>query len=435
MSFTRHFPSKDATRHSHDQAAQRWWTYRVSTLFYYLPHLNDRAVSFYWILFLVTDDTQDAHAMQSTTHFEPHPTLTHHGSETRSTDTELVERYDELTRSMKVSWTGHHHLIRMLGRGGQGEVYLTEYRGTDGFTVPVAMKVFSPERFKDRRAYEEAMTRVASIASSVALIQHDNLLDVQNFFERDRIRIMMMEWVDGYDLRQLVAPPCLNLLNENLPEYRWNYINEVIITEGVENSRFKAGVAVAIVRECLAALAALHREGIVHGDVKPANIMLKRSGHAKLIDMGSAFMYDDPPRDRECTPIYAPPEVLESHTSSPQSDLASLGYVLIELLSGQNVFKECESLRDLLKAKRELPKRLHHVLPDELVENKLLMNLILGLIAPDPSRRFLSAEAAEHEHGAAEFHRQLIMSDMATEYDNDIRLWLEELRGLESENE
>jgi serine/threonine-protein kinase len=373
--------------------------------------------------------------MQSTTHFEPHPTLTPQGSAGRKHDSELVERYDELTRSMKVSWTGHHHLIRMLGRGGQGEVYLTEYRGTDGFTVPVAMKVFSPERFADRRAYEDAMGRVAEIASQVALIQHDNLLDVQNFFERDRIRIMMMEWVDGYDLRQLVAPQCLQLLHENLPEVRWNYINEVIITEGVDNSRFKAGVAVAIVRECLAALAALHREGIVHGDVKPANIMLKRSGHAKLIDMGSAFKYKDPPRERECTPIYAPPEVLEANTSTPQSDLASLGYVLIELLSGQNVFAGLDSLRELLKAKRELPKRLHEVLPEELLDNQILMNLILGLIAPDPNKRFPTAEAAEHEHGAAEFHRQLIMTDMATEYDNDIRLWLEELRGLESENE
>ncbi|QDT11712.1 serine/threonine protein kinase [Planctomycetes bacterium K23_9] len=373
--------------------------------------------------------------MQATTHFEPHPTLTHHGSEARSNDAELLKRYDELTRSKKVSWTGHHHLIRMLGRGGQGEVYLTEYRGTDGFTVPVAMKVFSPERFADRRAYDEAMARVASIASSVALIQHDNLLDVQNFFERDRIRIMMMEWIDGYDLRQLVAPPCLNLLQEHLPDYRWEYINQVIITEGIENSRFKAGVAVAIVRECLAALAALHREDIVHGDVKPANIMLKRSGHAKLIDMGSAFNYKNPPRDRECTPIYAPPEVLESNTSSPQSDLASLGYVLIELLSGQNVFSSCENMTDLLRAKRELPKKLHQVLPEELIDNDLLMNLILGLIAPDPNKRFPTAEAAEHEHGAAEFHRQLIITDMATEYDNDIRLWLEELRGFESENE
>ena len=372
--------------------------------------------------------------MQSTTRYDPNPTVTQHGSTSGQTDPELLNRYEELTAGGKVSWTGHHHMIRLLGRGGQGEVYLTEYRGTDGFTVPVAMKIFSPERYVDGRAYEEAMGRVASIASRIALIQHDNLLDVQNFFERRCIRIMMMEWVDGYDLRQLTSPRCLELLDGRVSQRRWNYINEVILTEGPEQSRFKAGVAVAIVRECLAALAALHREGIVHGDVKPANIMLKRSGHAKLIDMGSAFQYISPPRERECTPLYAPPEVLENYESTPRSDLASVGYVLIELLSGINIFAGHDKLRDLLRAKYELPSRLADVLPEEVLRNELLMNFLRGLIAPDPNRRFPNAEAAVHvDQGAAAFHRQLIMSDMATEYDNDIRLWLEELRRLESE--
>ena len=53
--------------------------------------------------------------------------------------------------------------------------------------------------------------------------------------------------------------------------------------------RVKPGIAIAIVRDCLAALAALHREGIVHGDLKPSNIMLKRTGNAKIVDIGSAF--------------------------------------------------------------------------------------------------------------------------------------------------
>jgi len=371
--------------------------------------------------------------MHSTTRYEPNPTITLEGSQVNNADTSLVSRYDELTRSSKISWTGHHRLRRLLGRGGQGEVYLTEHRGTDGFTVPVAMKIFSPERYSDARAYGEAMRRVASIAERVALIQHDNLLDVQNFFERDRIRIMMMEWVDGYDLRQLTSPQCLQLLRGHLGIKRWAYINEVIITEGIEQSRFKAGVAVAIVRECLAALAALHREGIVHADVKPSNIMLKRSGHAKLIDMGSAFDYRSPPRERECTPMYAAPEILDNQEATPRSDLASVGYVLIEMLSGISPFAGKTKLKDLLQAKRQLPSRLEYILPEDVLCNDLLMNFLQGMIAPDPNRRFPDAEAAEHvDQGAAAFHRQLILGDMATEYDNDIRVWLEELRKLEN---
>jgi eukaryotic-like serine/threonine-protein kinase len=370
--------------------------------------------------------------MQSTTRHEPHPTLTFQGTSVEESDAKLVAAYESLISSQKLSWTGHYHLLKLLGRGGQGEVYLSEYRGTDDFTVPVAIKIFSPERYTCARRYEEAMSRIAKTAARVALIQHDNVLDVQNFFERDRIRVMIMEWVDGYDLRRLVMPECLQALHGKVSARRWNYINEVILTEGPVQSRFKAGVAVAIVRECLGALAALHREGVVHGDVKPANIMLKRTGHAKLIDMGSAFDFNNPPRDRDCTPIYAAPEVLENNDASPRSDLASAGYVLVELLSGQNPFPGEMNLRELLEAKRELPQRLDRVLPNEVLRNELLMNFLRGLIAPDPNRRFPSAEAAELvDQGAAAFQRQLVIGNMATEYDNDIRVWLEELRQLE----
>ena len=378
--------------------------------------------------------TDGSDFMHSTTRYEPNPTITLEGSQVNNVDSTLVARYDDLTHSSKISWTGHYHLRRMLGRGGQGEVFLTEYRGTDGFTVPVAMKIFSPERYADARAYGDAMFRVASIAERVALIQHDNLLDVQNFFERDRIRIMMMEWVDGYDLRQLTDPRCLELMRRHVGKKRWQYINEVIITEGISQSRFKAGVAVAIMRECLAALAALHREGIVHADVKPSNLMLKRSGHTKLIDMGSAFDFRKPPRERECTPMYAAPEILENYEATPRSDLASVGYVLIEMLSGVSPFAGQVKMRDLLQAKRELPNRLEQILPEDVLRNDLLMNFLQGLIAPDPNKRFADAEAAEHvEQGAAAFQRQLVLGDMATEYDNDIRVWLEELRSLENE--
>lgn len=372
---------------------------------------------------------------QSTTRFDPNATLGQDGSVSKNIgDPLLIANYEQISRDRTFSWTGHYHIGRMLGRGGQGEVYLTQHRGSDGFTLPVAMKIFSPERYANSAAYKEAMARVASIAARVAMIQHDNVLDVQSFVERNSIRIMMMEWVDGYDLRQLVAPRCLKMLDGRVDDSRWTYIHEVILTEGPVQSRFKAGVAVSIVRQVMAALAALHREGVVHGDIKPSNIMLKRSGHAKLIDMGSAIYFDAPPRERDCTPLYAAPEVLENRPATPRSDLASLGYVLVELLSGMNPFAGCDKYRDLLMAKRNLPSRLPTLLPDEVLRNRLLMTLIEGLVSPDPNKRFPNAEAAEHvESGAAAFLRQLVRSDMSTEYDNDIRCWLEELRDLEIE--
>ena len=339
----------------------------------------------------------------------------------------LQQRYNSLLRSRRVHWTTYHGLERQLGSGGQGVVYLSARKGADGFHLPVAMKVLSPERFASPQAYQTAMERMARVASRVATIQHDNLLDVHDFVDRSSIRIMVMEWVDGLDLRQLMNNQRLRVV-QHLAPTKWEYIDSVIVTIGPEQARFKAGVAVAIVRDCLAALAALHRAKIVHGDVKPANIMLKRTGHAKLIDIGSAFEIASPPPVRTCTPAYAAPEVLEGGNCTPQSDLASLGYVLIEMLAGRPCFAHDLNLAELLEAKRRLPHKLHELLPPEVTCNTLLVNLCRRFILTDPVRRFPSAEAAElQQGGAAAFHRQLIFGDLASEYEHDLQSWMEEM--------
>ena len=370
--------------------------------------------------------------MCSTTFLEGSATRTWGGHPVTRCSDELLARYRGILDEQRLSWTEHHRLMKLLGSGGQGVVYLTERRGTDGFTLPVALKVFSPERYEDERAYDEAMARMAHVAGRVAQIQQDNLLDVQNWVERDRIRMMEMEWVDGFDLARLLTRKMLEQVNSRVSHKRWEYINEVIVTEGPIQPRLKPGIAMAVVRDALAALAALHREGVVHGDLKPSNIMLKRTGNAKIVDLGSAIDLEQKPSRRTCTPTYAAPEVLEGGDCTPRSDLASLGYVLIEMLSGAPTFSGLSNFRDLLEAKRFLAQRLPHILPEEIVRNDLLMNFCRGLVAPDPMRRFPSAEAADLvKEGAASFHRQLIKVDLASEYDNEIRLWLEEIKELE----
>jgi len=370
--------------------------------------------------------------MATTTFLEGSATRTWGGHLATRCSDELLARYHTILADQRLSWTEHHRLIRLLGSGGQGVVYLSERRGTDSFTLPVALKIFSPERYEDERAYDEAMGRMAQVAASVAQIQQDNLLDVHNWVDRSRIRLMEMEWVDGFDLGRLLTQKMLDKIYDRVSTRRWRYVNQVIVTEGPVQPRVKPGIAIAIVRDCLAALAALHRHGIVHGDLKPSNIMLKRTGNAKLVDLGSAFDLEQPPARRTCTPTYAAPEILEGDEATPRSDLASLGYVLIEMLAGSQPFSGLTSFRDLLEAKRFLAQRLGSILPDEVNRNDLLMSFLRGLVAPDPMRRFPSAEAADFvkEGGAASFHRQLIISDLASEYDNEIRLWLEELDEL-----
>lgn len=350
---------------------------------------------------------------------------------------ELCKRYDGIVGRARFNWTAHHQLIKQLGRGGQGIVFLSEQRGADGFTLPIAVKVFSPERYEDQRSYDSAMGRMAHVAARVAQIQHDNLLDVHNFYDIDRIRLMVMEWVDGYDLRTLLCNKLLAKIRYRVSDNRWEYMNRVIVTDGELQPRIKPGVAVAIVRDSLAALAALHREGLVHGDIKPANIMLKRTGNAKTIDIGSAFELNDPPPSRSCTPRYASPEILDGKPSTPASDLASLGYVLIELLSGEPIFAGLTNFPELLAAKRSVARRLERILPEEVTCNDLLMNFCRRLVAPDPNRRFSSAEAADYvQDGAAAFHRQLVMSDLASEYEGEIRLWMDVVHDIyEAEGE
>ncbi len=366
--------------------------------------------------------------MNTTIHQEERPTVAVSGDVGSRCPEELLARYGEILGAGRLHWTEYHTLSRRLGAGGQGVVYLTTRRGTDNFTLPVAIKVFSPERYDSEPLYIEAMNRIASVAARVAQIQQDNLLDVHNFVEQRRIRIMEMEWIDGYDLSRLLAPALLEETRASVNEDRWRYLNNVIVTAGPKQSRLKPGVAIAIVRECLAALAALHREGIVHGDIKTANIMVKRTGNAKIIDIGSAHAVDEPPPTRTCTPAYAAPEVLEGKANSPRSDLASLGYVLIEMLAGQPPFAGLTSFADLMEAKRSLVHRLPQLLPADVTCNELLMNFCRGLIAPDPGKRFPSAEDADHKKGgAASFHRQLIVGGLASEYENEIRAWLEEL--------
>ena len=374
--------------------------------------------------------------MLTTTLFDRTPTLTQGREQYDGQPNELVRHYESILQQKRLHWTAHQRLGKLLGTGGQGVVYRSERRGADGFTLPIAIKIFSPERYQAAREYDEAMARIAHVSARVAQIQHDNLLDVHNFVDRDRIRMLVMEWIDGYDLRQLLVGKMLVRVRDRVSTRRWEYINRVLVTAGPVQPRIKAGVAVAIVRDCLAALAALHREGVVHGDIKPSNIMLKRTGNAKIVDIGSAFEVCDPPVMRTCTPAYAAPEVIDGDECTPRSDLASLGYVLIELLAGRPVFAGINNYKELLEAKRLLPQRLGGLLPQEVTVNDLLMNFCRGLIAPDPTRRFPSAEAADMlQEGAAAFHRQLVKSDLAAEYGNEIRLWLEELKELDESSE
>jgi serine/threonine-protein kinase len=362
----------------------------------------------------------------STTQFFENSITRTRGGRSATCSVALREEYNLVLRQKKAHWEEDLHFIRPLGSGGQGVVFLSERRGSDGFILPMAIKVFSPERFESDVRYAQEMEYLAQITAKVARIQQDHLLAVQNWRSVNNIRMMEMEWVDGFDLSQLLRQEVLDKVKKRVSAKRWKHLEEVVISKGPTHPKVKPGIAVPIIRDCLGALAALHREGIVHGDIKPSNIMLKRTGNAKVVDIGSAFEIENRPPMRPFTLSYAAPEVLEGKEITPRSDIASLGYVLIEMLSGQKLFSGHSNFNGL-DGRLFLASRLQHILPPAVASSELLMKFCKSLVAPDPNKRFENAEAADlFKNGAADFHRELVKGDLACEYEPEIRNLLDD---------
>jgi serine/threonine-protein kinase len=234
----------------------------------------------------------------------------------------------------------------------------------------------------------------------------------------------------------------LEKVHSCVDEKRWEYLNEVVVTKpGTTQLRLAPGMAVNIIEKCLRALDALHSQKIVHGDIKPPNIMLDRYGSIRLVDIGSAFDLSAYPQRHTWTPQYAPPEVLKGGKWTEQSDLASLGYVLVELLSGQPVFdsptdgtvsvRTVDTARDqrLLEEKLNLPRRLDDLLPPDVRKSDHLMNLCRRLIDPDPEKRFNDAEdSLEGPAGTYQFLQGLTRAGLAVHYAQEIKRWLADVQ-------
>jgi serine/threonine-protein kinase len=130
------------------------------------------------------------------------------------------------------------------------------------------------------------------------------------------------------------------------------------------------------------------------------------------------------------------PEVLRGKPSQVRSDIASLGYVLLEMLTGRRIFKGCDTMAALLDAKMRLPERLKQILPKEVLDDPNLSGLVAKMVAVEPKDRFPDADAAELDHlGAVNFHRQLVKSNLSTEYNRELAWWLDLLRDEPGEAE
>jgi serine/threonine-protein kinase len=291
------------------------------------------------------------------------------------------------------------------------------------------------------------------VASVVHQIQHVNLVEVDYFEPHDHIYTMVMRLIDGFDLRRLLQQDSLTRLRHIVTPERWEKLNQVIYkaprrdADEPEKWGLQPGMAVNIIEKCLRGISALHDKDIVHGDIKPSNIMLGIDGGIRLIDINSAFELSSLPKVSAWTPRYAPPEVLTERAWSPQSDLASLGYVLIELLSGhpealgENASSKStrstddQSYPKLLEAKMLLPERLAEILPRDACKSQCLMELCQSLIHPDPSLRVQSTRnALSGESGAIPFKHELVHAHLAVDWVEEIKCWLRDMKQAMCDN-
>jgi eukaryotic-like serine/threonine-protein kinase len=217
---------------------------------------------------------------------------------------------------------GHFRLVRKLGHGGMGVVYLAQ---DSKLERQVALKLLPPGFHRDR----DRLRRFEREARLTAALSHPNIVTVFEIGEWEGRPFIAAEFVDGETPAQILGRGAL-----------------------------RAAEALRISGQVLAALGAAHQAGIVHRDLKPGNIMLRRDGLVKVLDFGLAQMAipEQPrvlaPTDETKsmastgagqivgTPAYMAPEQWEAKAAGARTDLYAFGCVLYEMVSGRCAGRE-----------------------------------------------------------------------------------------------
>lgn len=192
-------------------------------------------------------------------------------------------------------------ILSCLGRGGMGVVYKARQISLDRL---VALKLLAPEREKD----PEFSERFAREAQALARMSHPHIVTVHDFGQAGGFFYLLMEFVDGANLRQLL-----------------------------QSHRFTPEQALGVVPPLCDALQYAHDRGIVHRDIKPENLLMDREGKLKVADFGLAKMLDVAGEERPMgTPGYmAPEQAGDPAIVDNRADIYSLGVVIYEMLTGE----------------------------------------------------------------------------------------------------
>ncbi len=279
---------------------------------------------------------------------------------TRKTDDGIAADLGFLAASTAPDSLGrldHYEVLEVVGRGGTGIVLRA--RDTNLLRI-VALKVLAAPL----SASGTARRRFAREACSAAAVRDDHVVDIHAVYDTP-VPYLVMEFIDGCNLKTLVR--------RNGPLE----VKEIL----------RIGIQVAN------GLAAAHKQGLIHRDVKPANILLENGvQRVKLTDFGLARAADDASLSQSGviagTPLYMAPEQAAGETIDARADLFSLGSVLYELCTGRPAFRAETTVAVLKRVCEETPRPIREINPDIPVS---LCRLIELLHAKKPADRPSSA--------------------------------------------
>jgi len=250
-----------------------------------------------------------------------------------------------------------YQIVEELGQGGMGRVY----RAVDKkVNEEVAIKVVRPEISSDHRVIE----RFSNELRNARHISHKNICRMYDLFESEGLHFITMEYVPGENLKRFIR----------------------------RSRQLTVGTAVAIAKQVAEGLEEAHRQGVVHRDLKPQNIMIDHEGNVRIMDFGIASSIKTRGMTVQGamigTPDYMSPEQVEGQEADARSDLYALGVVLYEMLTGRVPFEGETPLSVALKHKSLPP-------PDPASLNPLipfeLRRLILKCLEKDRDKRFSNA--------------------------------------------
>lgn len=266
---------------------------------------------------------------------------------------------------------GNYRISALLGSGGMGAVY----RATDlRLEREVALKVLRPETLG---LDPQAVERFRREARALAKLNHPHIATVHDVGEQDGLDYIVMELVGGEPLSARLRGGPL----------------------GVRE-------ATQIALEIAEALEEAHGQGVVHRDVKPANVMLTQRGHVKVLDFGLAKLLaptDETQTSPQTqwavgTPLYMSPEQATGRPVDARTDLWSLGVLYYEALTGQTPFRRESGMAILRAIADDTPRPLRDLQPALPVD---VEQIVARALEKDPAARYqTAAEMAEDLRGA-----------------------------------